>query len=349
MIGKQNKTKYFLLSILITIIGLLTNIGIVKAETQDKNIVNIYFFHSNTCSHCRSEIKLLDDLENRYDNIKIYSYEVNEEDNNQKWTQVQELYQIKGNGVPLTIIGDTYYSGYKEEKSSLEFIKTIEYYSRYGYEDKTGNLLGINTSSTYEIKEDNPTLEEFMDRYGNYKIIGNLYTDDVSLSVSAIILGILSQLNIIKLLAISLGLILISKVKSIKDKIILSLGYFGILMMWTTTNIFSNDIYTLIIELIILILCILALVKYSRTKSPQTKSVNILIIIAILSNYLETNFFNYQNQTFNNLINLYNLSSYDKTMYYIDYIFTIIIINILVILLFYYIKKVIKKSVKVNK
>ena len=39
------------------------------------NLVNIYFFHSNTCSHCKAEGKLLEELMNEYDNIKIYKYE----------------------------------------------------------------------------------------------------------------------------------------------------------------------------------------------------------------------------------------------------------------------------------
>ena len=69
--------KFVKIILLLIIIILSTNI--VKAE--EKNLVNIYFFHSNTCPHCKAERKLLDELENKYNNIKIYSYEISEEKN----------------------------------------------------------------------------------------------------------------------------------------------------------------------------------------------------------------------------------------------------------------------------
>ena len=50
---------------------------------SDKNLVNIYMFYSNTCPHCASEKKLLNELEKKYDSIRIYKYEVSE-DNNSK-------------------------------------------------------------------------------------------------------------------------------------------------------------------------------------------------------------------------------------------------------------------------
>ena len=38
----------------------IMNISLVYADT-DKNLVNIYFFYSDTCRHCASEEKLLDE------------------------------------------------------------------------------------------------------------------------------------------------------------------------------------------------------------------------------------------------------------------------------------------------
>lgn len=340
----KTKTKYLLYSILTIIIGLIINTKAVNAISQDKNLVNIYFFHSNDCSHCKSEIKLLDDLENRYSNIKVYHYEIYEQGNNEKLKRIQELYRIKTNGVPLTIIGDTYYLGYQEEKSSIKFIKTIEYYSKYGYEDKVGELLQIDNIPIYKIEENIPSLEEFTENYGNYQLIGNLYTNDIDLSLNAIILGILSQLNISKILAILLGLILISTIKSQKDKLLLLTGYFGILFIGTTTSIFSNDLYTLIIEIIILIIYVSSLMKYSKIKSKQAPIVNILIIITIISIYLERYLFCDHHLIYKELMNLHNLSGFNKINYYFNYIFTIIITNFLMILIFYYIIKKLKKD-----
>ena len=43
---------------------------------DNKNLVNIYLFHSNSCHHCASEKELLAELEKEYDNIRIYKYEI---------------------------------------------------------------------------------------------------------------------------------------------------------------------------------------------------------------------------------------------------------------------------------
>ena len=94
----------------------------VNAENNNKNLVNIYFFHSKDCSHCHNEEKFLNKIEKEYKNVKIYRYEVHNKENNQLREKVRDLYQVKTNGVPLTIIGNTPYSGYTEEKSNLIFI-----------------------------------------------------------------------------------------------------------------------------------------------------------------------------------------------------------------------------------
>lgn len=338
---RRLKTMFSLF--LIIFIGLIINKEVVNAETKNRNLVNIYFFHSDTCSHCKSEIQLLDLLEEKYSNLKIYRYEIHQKDNNELFEQVQDLYQIKTSGVPLTIIGSTSYSGYKEEKSNIEFIKTIEYYSIYGYEDKVGELLQIETRTNYEVNENAPTLEDFMTTYGNYKLIGNLYTNDLDISLCAIILGTLSQLNIIKLISILLILILIAKIKEQKNKILLLVTYIGISFLLITTTIFSNELYTLFIKFIILILFIIGLLKYQKNKKTKYLYGNIIIGITLLLNYLENYFFNHYNFIFKDLLNLYNLSGFEKITYYINYIFAIGLINIIVIILIYCLKKQVEK------
>ena len=135
------------LSILFLFIVLMLPIKI-DASSKER-LVNIYFFHSSTCSHCNSEIKLLDSIEKKYKNVKIYRYEVHEDNNKLKYESVCEYFDIKSGGVPVTVIGDTVYTGYSENVSTLKFIKTIEYYSRYGYKDEVGKILGIESVSNY--------------------------------------------------------------------------------------------------------------------------------------------------------------------------------------------------------
>lgn len=339
MISTFNIKKYIIILIFLFSVIILP----VNAKINNKNLVNIYFFHSNDCSHCQNEEKILTSIEEKYDNVKIYRYEIHEEQNNQLREKIRDLYDIKTKGVPLTIIGDTPYSGYLEEKSNIIFIKTIEYYSKYGYIDRVGEILQLETSSASKIDETIPTLEEFIDDYGNYKIIGSLYTDDLALSSNTIILGILSQFNIIKLISIIIILILLTNIGGSKNKLCLLAFYLGISFLLNTTYIINNQIYTLIIEIIILILFMLCLLGYNKNKKRQYLYSNIFIIIAIITSYLESHFYGLYQNIFKELMRLHSLFGINKINYYSNYLFVIFIINILLVLMFYNIKKIILK------
>lgn len=334
MISILNKKTY-----IICLIFLLVTLPImVNAETNDKNIVNIYFFHSRDCSHCNSEIKLLDDLEKKYDNVRIYRYEIHNKENNEIRIKVQNLYGLKGNGVPLTIIGNTPYLGYQEEISTIKFIKTIEYYSRYGYIDQVGEMLQITKLPSREIEANAPSLDEFLKTYGNYKLIGSLSTDDLDTSSSAIILGVLSQFNIIKILMTILTIILLLKTDK-KTKNIYFLVMFLILsFIFNTTYLTSNNIYKIIIYLIIILIIITSIIFYLKTKDRKYLYSNIILIIAILTSYLENHYFKNNIIAFKEIISLNNLTSLNKVSYYGNYFFIIIIINLLIILIYQYLE-----------
>lgn len=334
--------KYLLLTVVFIIICIIPLIN-TKADTN-KNLVNIYFFHSNDCTHCNSEINLLDYLEEKYDNIKIYRYEVHDQKNYEIYKQVKEIYNLKTDSVPITIIGDTMYTGYMEEKSDIKFIKTIEYYSKYGYIDKVGDLLQIETSSYYNVDENTPTIEEFIDTYGNYKLIGTLYTNDLDLSTNISLISILSQLNLVRIISFILVLILLNKIGGPKNKILLLMYYLIVSFLHTTTYIISNEVYTLIIQILTLILFMISLLGYSKNKKRQYLYSNIFIVIAILSNYLEHNLCRNYIKIFKELINLHNLTNINKLLYYTNYIAIIIIINLIILLSIYYIKKLILKK-----
>ena len=337
----NNFKKY--ITILIFVLA-LTLVIPVNAKTNNNKLVNIYFFHSKDCSHCKAEIKFLDTIEAKYDNVNIYRYEIHEQNNNELRKQIQELYNIKTEGVPLTIIGDTPYSGYSEEKSNKTFIKTIEYYSKYGYIDKAGQLLELETPST-KIDTTAPTLRDFIKEYGNYKLIGNLYTDDLDTSINAIILGILSQLNIINIISLIVMLLIIGKLEKNQDKLSFLITYLILLCILNTTYIIQNQIYTLIIEIFILILLMFNLLKYKKNKLNKHLSFNLTIIVAIINCYLENYFYKTNLNIFKELIILNSLSEINKITYYGNYLFSILLINTIIVIIPYYINKKISSSI----
>ncbi len=189
----------------------------VYAESEP-NLVNIYLFHSNTCPHCTSEIKFLNSLEEEYDNIKIYKYEVSDENNYQLLLKVTDLFDTKVNTVPLTIIGSKMYKGFNSEYSSTKFHASIEYFSKYGYQDIVGESIGNIPLPTYPVTENNETLEEFTDNYENFKIntiFGTINTKNLTLPVISVLIGFVDGFNPCAMWVL---LFLISMLIGMKDK-----------------------------------------------------------------------------------------------------------------------------------
>ena len=94
---------------------LLTLLVLLPISARAKEKVNLYLFHSETCSHCQAEIKYLKELEKEYDNLKIHLYEVDRNKTNlEKMINVKEKLNIDSPNVPFTVIGNYYYIGFSE-------------------------------------------------------------------------------------------------------------------------------------------------------------------------------------------------------------------------------------------
>ena len=187
----MKKFKLIIFSLFISLM-FITNI---KAE---ENLVNLYLFYSKTCSHCEAEMELLEELQEDYDNLKIYKYEISENENSLLLSKVSEMFDINVTGVPFTIIGEKTFFGYSEENSKKKFIGTIEYYSSHGYTDKVGEYVG-NELPTYDINNNDITVDEYIKDYGEYTLniplIGDVSTKDLTLPLIAIIMGFIDGIN----------------------------------------------------------------------------------------------------------------------------------------------------------
>lgn len=327
MISTLNIKKYLTFLIITLILTLPTTIN-----AQTKNLVNIYFFHSKDCSHCNSEIKFLNAIEEKYNNIKIYRYEVHTEENNQARLAVMDLYNIENNAIPLTIIGDTPYLGYSETSSNLKFIKTIEYYSKYGYHDKVGELLQISILPSFEIKANQPTLDEFLDTYGNYHLIGSLYTNDFDLSSNTTILAILSQINPIQI-AVFIIVILIASIKGRSQALIYITSHLLISYLITAHYTITNSLFTLCIALSILIISIL-LLKFILKSKHQKYLYILILIISILSSTIAHTLYSEPLLIFKELLLLHTQTNLTQISYYSNYLITILMTNIVYILIY---------------
>ena len=193
-------------------------IPVVSADSK-KNLVNIYLFYSDTCPHCSAEKKLLNEISEAYDNVRIYKYEVNTDNNMDILMDIASLYDTEVTGVPFTVIADKIYKGFNYESYKAKFLGTIEYYSNKGYEDKIGKYIGNVELPSYEIVEDtDKEYKEYMADYGNHKFsfLGfEINTKDLTLPFVSVLMGLVDGFNPCAMWVL---LFLISMLIGMKDK-----------------------------------------------------------------------------------------------------------------------------------
>ena len=271
-----------LILLLCTFLLFFVNIHLVDAS-EEKNLVNIYLFHSNTCPHCSEEKELLEELEDKYDNIRIYKYEVNTDENYKLLNEVANLMDTQVTGVPFTVIGDKVYKGFSYENSKSKFIRTIEYYSEYGYKDVVGEYIGNIELPKYEVNTNNISIDEYISEKESYKlnipIIGTVELKSFTLPVIAILIGLVDGFNPCAMWVL---LFLISMLIGMKDKkrmLILgvtflltsSLIYLLFMIAWlnAATLLLTVNWFRLVIGLIAIVGSIVNLTSYFKHKNDN--------------------------------------------------------------------------------
>ncbi len=100
-----------------------TNTNTNSNSNEGKYVVNFYLFHSETCSHCQSEIRWLNSIEKDYPYLKVHYYEASK--NVELYEKVKSELDISSDSVPLTIIGNDYYVGFSDAKGR-KFLRIIK-------------------------------------------------------------------------------------------------------------------------------------------------------------------------------------------------------------------------------
>ena len=204
----------------IIFIFILFIIGINYTYAEEKNLVNIYLFYSDTCPHCHEELTYLNKFEEKYDNVRIYKYEIGNSRNAILLDEVASLFDTQVSGVPFTIIGDKYFKGFSYESYYDRFVASIEYYSTYQYKDRTGEYIGgIELPKYDETKEDNKQdINEYIDEKTNHKIkiFGKTISlKNMALPLISVLIGLVDGFNPCAMWVL---LFLISMLIGINDK-----------------------------------------------------------------------------------------------------------------------------------
>ncbi|MBU2545008.1 hypothetical protein KKC65_00935 [Patescibacteria group bacterium] len=179
--------------------------------------IKIDFFFSPTCPHCAEEEKFLDELEEKYSNIIINRYSVNEKANVDLLKEYYKEYDVSANYygmVPATFTNENYFVGFND-KIGEDIERCIE-----------------------KCKKDESSKGDFsiVDLEGNINvpIIGNINVKNFSLPILAVILGALDGFNVCSLGALVLILGLVLAIKSRKKTLL-----FGGIFILTTAIVYG--------------------------------------------------------------------------------------------------------------
>lgn len=144
--------------------------SITNTEIEDGK-VNFYLFKGEGCPHCADEEKWLQDIKKEYnDYVNFYEFEVWYDENNSKMMEkAKEIFDFSGPGVPFTVIGDKYYSGFSDSIGMM-------------MENTINDYLNTEINDDFNKKIDIPILEKV-----NMK--------NSSLGIIAIVLGFVDGFN----------------------------------------------------------------------------------------------------------------------------------------------------------
>ena len=177
----MKKIRYIILFIL----PLLFILPSINAE--EKKQVNVYLFHSNTCSHCKAEIEFLNEIQKEYENLKINLYEINDvKENKELMINIKEKLNIDSPMVPFTVIGDYYYIGYNDGvKDGIKNL--IEKYTSEEQYDVIKDIIDGKDVSNFKIK--NGEINKIS------TVFGEIDPAKVSLPILSVIMGAIDGFN----------------------------------------------------------------------------------------------------------------------------------------------------------
>jgi len=208
--------------------------------------LNMYLFYGDGCPHCAALEVFLDDYLKDKDYIKLYKYEVwYNQENMQKYTDVNNLLNTKASGIPYLVIGDNAIVGYNESSTPERIKSTINYYIETNFKDDVGIYLGVVNDEGKEKITESFKYDEI-----TIPIIGKKKTNEVPIILSTILIGLVDGFNpcamwiLIFLISMLLGM------NNNKRKWILGITfllssavvYFLFLISWLNLAVFLNKI-----------------------------------------------------------------------------------------------------------
>lgn len=310
------------------------------------NPARMYYFYSDTCSHCKEAEVFLDEISNRYPDLQIVSYEVSHnEENYQLMLDVLNLLDISARGTPLIVLGSRGTVGFSDSVRLV--IEENILYARYNeVRDVVGEIQG--TSSYFEEKISDTNL--FFDL--PYWPHANLKQDN--LVFMTLDLGLFSGISVlfVTLLLCILFLLILQISQWSLFPFWIS---FGILFLAFLTNgsllTFSNTAWIVLVSLCILwVVFALFCHKFQKKfrianyfsfdKVPLSKGTALFLIC--FSCFLVCLFFSIQNENvlmYQRLMVFRSITGFSSYLYAFLFLLCFLVPNLVVYFLFLFVLK----------
>ncbi len=245
-----------------------------------KEDVNLYFFWGKGCPHCAKEEELLQQFKNNYPYLHVYDFEVYT--NYKNMTLLQKTAEKLGarvDGVPFTIIGDKYFSGFLESMTPAQLVERIEECGDKKCPDSVGEIVGVTKPTTPEEKpfENKPKEKKII----SVPVLGEIDVMDFSLPALTFVIGILDGFNpcamwtLIFLISLLLGIQNRKRMFILGSAFIISSSavYFMFMAAWLNLVLFLGFIFwiRLAIAAFAVIGGILSLREYWKNKDGACK------------------------------------------------------------------------------
>jgi len=201
--------------------------------------------------------------------IKLYTYNVKDQENIEIYYKAQSLSNKKTTGVPFLIIGNQGISGFGTKETTGKTIESIiDYYRNNNYRDLLGEEIGLVE------KDKDKELEKDINEKIHVPILGNIDPKTVSLPILAVVVGFVDGFNPCAMWVL---IFLITMLFGMKDRkkmwilgltflLVSSLTYFLFMVAWLNlASLLSKIVYIRIfISLVALIFGFVNLTKFFK-------------------------------------------------------------------------------------
>lgn len=108
----------------ILLVGLFLLLGVGQIKAQEKVVIE--FFYSSSCPYCLKEKAFLAELEKKYELLEVEDYLVSNSGNRSLWEQRGKELGVEIGGVPFTVIGGRYWTGFDKDTIGREIEQVVK-------------------------------------------------------------------------------------------------------------------------------------------------------------------------------------------------------------------------------